>query len=366
MSETIYPTLEWKPDWEQTRRSLLAWWERNGMAIYIQARRDAPRMAMEKPQPSGNLERDWIEPSYRLALSEYEMIWHDYYAEAFPYFDTQIGPGSLGIILGSKPNFVEDTVWYNPIIDDPEAYGAVNFQPENNPIWAQHLAVIEAGVQAANGRYLVGMPDLIENLDTLAALRGDQALLVDLIERPDWVMERLAEINQAYFSVFDAIYARIQDTWGGNAFSAFKIWGPGKTAKLQCDISATLSPRMFKRFVVPYLSEQCAWLDYALYHLDGTNCLQHLDALLGIEHLHAIEWTPQAGQPGGGSPEWYDLFRRIKAGGKGVQAVGVQADEVIPLLDAVGPEGVSILLEHPLSQSEAENLLRSLEPYRGA
>jgi peptide/nickel transport system permease protein len=36
--------------------------------------------------------------------------------------------------------------------------------------------------------------------DTLAALRGDQVLLIDLIERPGWVRERLAEINQAFFT----------------------------------------------------------------------------------------------------------------------------------------------------------------------
>ena len=46
----------------------------------------------------------------------------------------------------------------------------------------------------------------------------------------------------------------------------------------------------------------------------------------------------------GGHPQWYDLYRRIKAGGKSVQAVGVKPEEVVPLLDAVGPEGMYICL----------------------
>ena len=110
------------------------------------------------------------------------------------------------------------------------------------------------------------------------------------------------------------MFERVRDADGGNVFAAFRIWGPGKTAKLQCDISANISARMFRTFVSPFLAEQCAWLDYSLYHLDGTTALQHVEPLLEIPRLNAIEWTPQAGLAGGGSPEWYDLYRRILRG----------------------------------------------------
>ena len=115
---------------------------------------------------------------------------------------------------------------------------------------------------------------------------------------------------------------------------------------------------MFRRFVQPPLTEQCRWLDYAMYHLDGTTCLRHLDALLEIEPLEAIEWTPQAGTEGGGTPRWYDLYRRIRRAGK-----SVQANEVIPLLDAVGPRGMYILASAP-DQATAEDVLQKAEAYR--
>lgn len=357
-------TLNWKEDWAQAKHNLIRWWQRQGLAIYLTSQRSQPRIPVEKPYEPPDIADQWLNPEFRCGMSEYEMANRDYLLEGFPFFDTQIGPGSLGIILGSKPLYVEGTVWYEPIIDDPEAYGEIRFDPLNNPVWDQHLAMIDEGLRRSEGRYLVGMPDLIENLDTLAAVRGDNALLLDLIERPEWVEERLWEINQAYFTVFDILFEKIKDADGGNAFSAFTIWGPGKTAKLQCDISANLSPRMFKRFVVPPLAEQCRWLDYSLYHLDGTTCLQHLDLLLGIDALDAIEWTPQAGRPGGGSSEWYDLYRRIKAAGKSIQAVGVEVQEVIPLLDAIGPEGVYLQMGRVVNQAEAEMLVRAVEPYR--
>jgi hypothetical protein len=284
-------------------------------------------------------------------------------AEAFPYFDTQIGPGSLGTFIGSEPNFAPDTVWYSTSIKEADCCQKIGFYPEQNPWWQAHLAVIKAGLDRCQDNYLVGMPDLIENIDTLAQLRGPEALLYDLVERPGWVHERLAELNEIYFDAFDRIFNLIKDDSGGNAFAAFKIWGPGKTAKIQCDFSAMISPEMYAKFVLPYLNEQCEWLDYSLYHLDGTNATQHIDNLLSIPALNGIEWTPQAGKAGGGSPEWYDLYRRIKRGGKSIQVIGVTPEEVIPLLDAVGPKGTMILMDQIMNEKEAELLLKSVEPY---
>jgi hypothetical protein len=166
---------------------------------------------------------------------------------------------------------------------------------------------------------------------------------MDLLERPDWVKAQIARINQLFFESYDAMLPYVRDPWGGTTFTPFGLWGPGKVAKVQCDFSCMISPDMFCKFVVPALTEQCAWLDHSMYHLDGTNALQHLDALLEIGPLDAIEWTPQAGLPGGGSPQWYDLYRRIKAAGKSVQAVGVNPEEVVPLIDAVGADGLYIM-----------------------
>jgi hypothetical protein len=215
----------------------------------------------------------------------------------------------------------------------------------------------------SRGRYLVGIPDLIENIDILVSLRGMELLLADMIDRPAFVQEKVQQINQVYFKVFDLMREKVKDAWGGNAFSAFQIWGEGRTAKLQCDASAAFSPAMFGTFVVPALAEQCRWLDNSLYHLDGTQSIVHLDALLAIEDLDAIEWTPQAGRPGGASPEWYELYRRILAGGKGIQVVGAEPAEVIPLLDAVGTKGVFVTVRAG-TESEARALEEKVDRYR--
>jgi hypothetical protein len=201
----------------------------------------------------------------------------------------------------------------------------------------------------------VGCPDLIENVDILAAMRDPQRVLLDFIERPDWVEEKVREINQVFFGAYERIYDIIKRPDGSACFDAFRLWAPGKVAKVQCDASAMFSPDMFSRFVLPALTQQCEWLDYSMFHLDGHQCIQHLDLLLSIDALDAIEWTPDPQVPSGGNAEWYPMYKRILQAGKSVQAIGVKADEVAPLLDAVGPQGMYILTEK-LAPAEVEKI----------
>jgi hypothetical protein len=358
-------SLSWKPNWPETQAAFTRWWNRDGMLIYLTANSPAPRKPELAPDHPSDITTTWLDPVYRRKQAEHDLSRTHFLAEAIPIFDTQIGPGSLSTFLGARPEFAVDTVWYWPCIKDPDRYGPIRFSAENNPWLDAHLALVDEGIKHTNGRYLVSIPDMIENLDTLASLRGDSLLLFDMIERPAWVIEKISEINQAYFAAFDLIFDRVKDEQGGCVFSAFRVWGPGKTAKIQCDISATISAKMFRKFVQPGLQEQVRWLDFSIYHLDGTTCFQHIDPLLEIDGLNAIEWTPQAGKPGGGSPEWFDLYRRIKAGGKSVQCIGVEDEEVIPLLDAIGPDGVYILLnDRDRTLDQAEALLKSIEAYR--
>jgi hypothetical protein len=370
----------WKSDWALTRERYEAWWQREGVILHLTAPRDEPRIPGISPdgiwggasgidpdypltgQEPVSLETAWLDPDRRVRLAEVHLARTFFGGEAFPYFDTHIGPGSLGLFLGAEAELAPDTVWYHPCITEPDTHPPLRFDPQQ--IWfVKHQAIIEAGLRRSEGRFLVGMPDLIENIDVLAALRGTQTLLVDMIERPGWVRQRVAEINAAYFAAFDHLFELIEDPWGGNAFCAFHIWGPGKTAKVQCDMAAMISPAMFGDFVVPVLSEQCAWLDYAMYHLDGTQAMIHLDQLLEIEALDAIEWTAQAGRPGGGDPVWYDLYRRILAGGKSVQIIEVKPHEVIPLINAVGTHGVYITTIAE-TEADARALAAAVDAYR--
>ena len=323
----------------------------------VHARVDAPAVP-------ATLEERYCNAAFRAAQNHHRLSRSVFPADVLPLATTDLGPGSLALFCGSRPGFADDTVWFYPCMENqvaPEKLPPLRFD-ENNPWWRISENVIRAGVELSRGQYIVGCPDLIENMDVLSSLRGGQTLLVDMLERPEWIEQKIREINQVWMEAYQRIYDLIKLEDGSAAFGAFYLWGPGKTAKLQCDASAMFSPRMYRRFVVPALTAQCEWLDYSLYHLDGTQAMVHLDTLLQIGPLDAIEWTPQAGIETGGHPRWYDLYRRILAAGKSVQVVNVELDEIVPLLDAIGPKGVYALIQFK-DEHEAELVAKRVEPY---
>lgn len=350
--------LKWKPDWELAREALTAWWNGEGLALSVRAPKDEPWEALADPGQPATPDEKFLDNRKRLSRSQYQQSRRFAGGVAVPLLDCDIGgPGSLGLFLGSVGQPAMDTMWYEAVIEDPESHPPLALD-RGCEWWKRHEDILSMAVNESNGRYLVGYPDLMENIDTLAQLRGAQTLLRDLVERPDWVKDRLAEINAAYFGCYEAWWPLLRDAWGGACFGAFELWAPGKVAKVQCDFSCMISPEMFREFVVPFLSEQCEWLDYSMYHLEGTQAVHHLDALLEIDTLDAIEWTPQSGIPGGGSPQWYGMYRRIKAAGKSVRAVNVKPEEVAPLIDGVGAEGLYIMTSAG-NEAEARALLRS-------
>lgn len=96
----------------------------------------------------------------------------------------------------------------------------------------------------------------------------------------------------------------------------FQIWGPGKTAKLQCDFGALMSPTQFKEFMVEPLREQAKKLDYVVYHLDGPDNIKHLDFILDIDEIDAIQWTSGDAGPDGTLEEWDIIYDKARKAGK--------------------------------------------------
>ncbi len=338
----------WKEDWASTRQHFVDWWHHEGLVVgqWGRVKRGTPREPVEDVGSSPSVEFYHTHPEFRAKSNHHGLAWSDYPLDTLPVPDTMIGPGSLALLLGSEPGFSNETVWYKPCMDpnDPESYPPLRFDPTN--IWQRmHEETLAACMALGRGKYLVGCPDLIENIDILAALRDPQLLLFDLIERPEWVERKMWEINEVWFRSYERLYEIIRLPDGSSCFEAFRLWGPGKVAKVQCDASAMFSPEMFARFVVPALSAQCEWLDCSMFHLDGHQCIQHLDLLLGIEALDAIEWTPDPQVPPGGDAHWYPMYRRILEAGKSVQAIGIRPAEVEPLLDAVGPKGMYLMVD---------------------
>ena len=108
----------------------------------------------------------------------------------------------------------------------------------------------------------------------------------------------------------------IKDKEGGNADTVFQIWGPGRTVKLQCDFSAMMSPANFRDFVQDSLRQQAEKADCVLYHLDGPDAIKHMDALMEIDGIDALQWTSGDAGPDGTLEDWYGIYDKARAAGK--------------------------------------------------
>ncbi|MDP6449855.1 MAG: hypothetical protein QF773_03485 [Lentisphaeria bacterium] len=336
--------LFFKDDWPACRRMFTAWWHgelADRWALGVLAPRPCPPPAAAPAAAPRNERQRWLDIAGNLARGEaiferqfYGGTWH-------PYLTADLGPCPLAVLLGATPNFTPDTVWYEPIPADPTGI-ELRFDA-NNEYWQWMVTALHEYRQAASGRFSLAIPALVEGLDILAELFGTQNLLTYLVDCPQEIHRLLDELDEIYFEVYDQLYELVCDGTGGHSMSHFSVWAPGRAAVVQCDFSCMISGDMFAEFVVPHLERQCARLDYSLYHLDGPNAVRHLEHLVTVPDLTAIEWTPGAGNPYAADPVWWDpVWQPIYAAGKLAHCWAVPADSIEPFVKEFGQKGTMV------------------------
>ena len=356
--------MKYPEGWEISKERWEKWWNNESIDMILQVIAPCEKSVCEIKVPSTNsIGERWTNIDYRISLAEKEFAQNKFMGDAFPYFDTSLGPGSFAIYIGCEPVFAEGTVWYKPFISDWSTASEVKLDPENK-WWKLTQEFAREGMKRGRGKFLVSMPDLIENLDTIASLREIGKLLVDLVDNSKYVHRCQEKILRLWFECYDELYNILEGKEEGICFSAFSTWAPGKMAKLQCDMSAMISPNMFDEFVVPYLEKQCQWLDYSFYHLDGPDAVKHLDSLLSIKELDGIQWTPGAGQPGLESKKWFEIYHKIQSAEKKLWLLGIPKDSIKELLKELSPKGLCIWTTCS-TEKEGLELLSSLKDYTG-
>jgi len=352
----IYKRPEWKENWEQTQAHYQRWWTQEGPVLTLLGLPplDVPRNNISLPQRPATARGRHTDPEW-FAWKQRDLLSRSRFpADNLPIAHTDYGCVQLAACFGAEPEFDDSTVWYKEWIKNPEECPPLVLT-KTEPWWQTYKQIMQKSQEISQGDFLVGMPAFGSNLDVLAALRGTQNLLYDLVDRPDWVSQKLEEINQAFFTAFDDYYEHIRLSDGSSVYTFFHILGSGKVSQVQCDFAAMISPAMFKEFVIPALRRQCAWLDRSLFHLDGPNCICHLDHLLAMPELDAVQWTP-----GAGDIRWYDLYERILNAGKSVQILYVNTEEARRIVNAFGAKGVYLGVKVS-SEKEADDTVALVE-----
>ena len=242
----------------------------------------------------------------------------EYLGDAFPIVHfSAFGPGSLAAFCGAKLDNSSGRVWFFAEREMEIEEIHAKYDPEN--IYAKRIkALYRAGLEKWNGAVMMSMPDLGGVMDVASSLRGSENLLMDLYDAPEEVLRLIGEIETAWYEAYADFASVLKPQNGYTDWSALLSSAPSYIT--QCDFSYMIGNPMFREFVLPTLRRDTQRLTNIIYHLDGIGELNHLDDILAIEKLHAIQWQMGDGQKP--AEEWPEVYEKIRAGGKEAWIVG--------------------------------------------
>jgi hypothetical protein len=208
------------------------------------------------------------------------------------------------------------------------------------------------------GQCMVGYTDLHGSLDCVADWRGSQQLCLDLIDDTEKVHEMIAIANRNFLPLFDHYDATL------NAHSQLSVtWmAIPSRAKMHipsCDFTSMISPKAFCEFYLPFLLDEVGHMTHNIFHLDGKGMLRHLDRILSIPKINAIQWVQGVGDDLS-IGQWLPVIRKIQAAGKGV-VVDLQLSELEPFIAAMKPDGLFLCIA--AEEQDQPKILKRLEKW---
>lgn len=276
--------------------------------------------------------------------------------DTLPAIRVDFGPVLLGPFFGGELQFGNDTSWTHAFINDDWSNAPDWTIHDDNPWWIKFCRLLERVSADAAGKYLVCSPDLGASADVLLNLRGSSALCIDVLEKPEKVELAINAIYPAWHQACSHLY---RETISQNVglIHWLGIWSNVPHITPACDFNFMIGPDEFNRLFLPDIARQAATLGRAVFHLDGPGAARHIDALLDVPDIQAIQFTPGTGTPS--ALAWVDMFRKIQNRGRSV-VVNCPPGEVLALCDALRPEGLVILIDAPPPAVELDDLFAQL------
>ncbi|TFF99786.1 MAG: hypothetical protein EU541_04085 [Promethearchaeota archaeon] len=263
-------------------------------------------------------------------LDEFEFLMDNIYSggDNIYSFFPNYGAGSVAALFGVEPEYskgsdkygpVGETVWYLNEIPIEEVISRLENTElnKNNEWYVRYLNIIEYAAKRAGKDYSIAMIDLGGVLDVLSSLLGPKNVILTMRRDPKIIERACSLILEKMQKLYNDLQALI-DKYSDGCDSWLNLWCPDHYYPVQSDFSAMLNPNWFKRFGLPFIKEQAEQLDYAIYHLDGENQINHLDELLSLDCIDGIQWVPGAGKEITASTKWMPLYKKIQAAGKKV------------------------------------------------
>jgi hypothetical protein len=233
-----------------------------------------------------------------------------------------------------------------------------SFNPEM-PIVKTLDSLIEANAKMVDGRGYINPPMFIDGLTTISLFIDPSKLAMELLENPERVKLWSSALTNIFIEGYEHFYQMMISLGYKDTSSWLPTMAEGRFEAVQCDFGVMLSPKMYREFAIPDLERVTDYLDYSLYHLDGTEQLRFLKLLAGLRNLNGIQWNPE---PNAGSPlRWIEAFKEVRSHRLSLFVSCKTTEEAIELTRSLGPDGLMIELPIFETADEAEDAIKKIE-----
>lgn len=310
--------LHYKQDFERAQKYWDAFWNKQII--------DRPcAVVFAKKDPRAEIPRFTIpvEEPFQTAFEKFDnfLMSYEFLGEAMPGFRPDFGPDQMAGFLGAPvimDNPETGTSWSNKIVDKWENFLPLKIDNQNQ-CWKRMIEFHKQAQQYYKDKCLLYNIDLHSNIDAIEGLRGAENLLFDIIDSPELVSKAMDDVRKLYTKVYDTFYCYGNKQQIGTC-SWLHFYSRNKFNPIQADFICLLSPDMFRKFVLPAIEEEAQYLDNSCFHLDGKDSLKHIDDILAIKEIDAVQWVPGAGAKP--QLEWPEVLHKIQNAGKAVILYG--------------------------------------------
>ncbi|MCX6226628.1 MAG: hypothetical protein NTV01_18090 [Bacteroidia bacterium] len=351
--------LENKPDFDACMDRIYAWYNQeiiDRVPIRFSAHNAEYNDSIDLPGHSWkSLKERWWNTEYQIELFEYKLRNSTFNAETFPVFWPNLGPEVYTAFYGAELEYREVTSYAIPSIQNWGQVDSIKLD-FNNPYFRKLEEMTREALKRCNGKYLVGYTDIHAGIDCAAAFRDPQQFCLDLLEEPEKA-KRLVDISShdfhTVYDYFDSIlkaHNQLSVTWMGIP-SYGKMHIPG------CDFASMLSPEDFDTFVLPFIKREIAPMTHNVFHVDGKGVARHLDKILELPEINAIQWVQGMGLD---APiiQWVPLIKKVQAAGKSL-VIDLQVSELESFMKEVSPVGILLCIDAEVDMQQ-EIIMRVL------
>ena len=351
--------LEGKPDFERAMERVEAWFNHETLdrppVRFSQHNAEYEGSAAPTARSWPSLKARWFDAEFQVDSFLESIAGRRFYGETFPVFSPNLGPNVFAAFHGAELKYAEVTSWVTHCIHDWDDIQRLKFS-QDNEYYRGIENLTRVALEKCSGKFMVGYTDLHGSLDCVADWRGTQRLCFDLADEPQRVHEMLAVANQNFLPLFDHYDATLK-AHGQLSVTWMAIPARGKMHIPSCDFTSMISTKAFCEFYLPSLQEEVRHTTHNIFHLDGKGLLRHLDHILSIPEIQAIQWVQGVGDD---LPilQWLPVIKKIQAAGKGV-VVDLQLNELEPFIAAMKPDGLYLCI--PAEGRDQPDIIKRLE-----